>query len=139
MKRLFQQQVDVILEDIELFEPVSDAFRTVQDAKMATREAENTLAQEVDALHNCLALEIRRASPALNVTMGRDGHCRVCYKNYNNILSLCADPENECFTVGDSPFERRFRRYHGHCLNCEPRVLGKAVGDFFRQNYRSLR
>jgi len=143
-RSLFEQTVDVLLEDIPSdgsppFSPAISALRRVNDAKEALGEAERGLQQQVEALNNRLALEIRRNNPALDVTMGRGGGCRIRYRNFGNCLNLCADPAQECFSCGSSPFERRFCRYHGHALSCGAEVLGKAVSDFFRQSYRSIR
>jgi hypothetical protein len=102
-------------------------------------EAEAGLRQQVESLNSRLALEIRRHNPALAVTMGRDGNCIIQYRSRGNRLNLRADPDGQVFECGVTPFERRFRRYHGHTLGLGVEVLGEAVAQYFRQNYRSIR
>jgi len=138
-QRLFGKTVDVILEDAESFMPASEALEQLSAAEQAVGEAAVKLRQEIDALNSQLALQIRRNSPSLGVSMGRDGHCVVGYGRGNKHLRMCADPSSGCFTCGDSPFERRFKRYHGHALDTDANVLGRAISDFFKQNYRSIR
>ena len=143
-RSLFDKTLEVLLEGVSPdggspFTPAADALSGVQTAKDALGEAERTLQQQVETLNSRLALEIRRNNPSLNVTMGRGGGCCVRYKNFGNCLHLNADPEQQCFGCDDSPFERRFRRYHGHTLNLGEEVLGRAVSDFFRQSYKSIK
>ena len=137
--RLFGKTVDVLLEDSNLFEPSAVALQRVGDAKEALSHAQDELRREVEFLNSQAALEIRRVAPTLSVSLSRDGDCVIQYRGYANQLRLRADPTNGRFVCGDSPFERRFKRYHGHTLDLGPEVIGKAVADFFRQSYRSIR
>ena len=132
-------RIDVILENSELFLSASEAATKLADAKRVVEAAEGDLRQQVEALNNRLALEIRRHNPALIVTIGRDGNCNVKYRNSGNTLSLRADPEAHKFVCGTNQFERRFCRYYGHTLALGAGVLGEAVARFFKQNYRSIK
>jgi hypothetical protein len=136
---LFSKAIDVILEDTEFFVPASEALRKLADAQKVVKEAEQDLQEQIETLHNRLALEIRRENPALNVIMGRDGACTVRYRQFGNALRFNADPETQNFSCGATAFERRFRRYHGHTLDLGVSALGEAVAKFFKQNYRSIR
>lgn len=134
---MFEQSIDVILEDIS-FESASEALEDVNTKKIEANDAEKKLQQEIDALNGQLAIKIRRAEPRLKIILDRHGNCVVRYKRFRNCLVLTADPKTNGFKCGDSPFEKRFRRYHGHTL-AKPEVLGDAIATFFRQNYRSLK
>lgn len=138
-ERMFSQVLDVLLEDAELFGPAVEALQQLDNAKGAVREAELALRQQIDVLNNQLALQIRRNNPNLVVALTRDNTCTVRYRNYNNSLNLKADPKQRIFGVGDTPFERTFTRYHGHTLALGVDILAKAVADFFKQNYRSIK
>lgn len=134
-----KHKLNTILENSELFKPATQALDEFKDAKNAMTEAERKLSEEIETLNNRLALEIRRANPELNVVLTREGKCAIKYKNYNNVLTLKADPTNNQYITGESRFDKRFRRYHGHTLNSTPEILGEAVSRFFTQNYRSLK
>jgi len=136
---VIEHSIDIILENSELFLSASEASQKLADARKVVEGAENDLRQEVETLNNRLALEIRHNNPALTVMIGRDGKCVVRYRNSGNILSFTADPETRRFMCGDNPFERRFRRYHGHMLDRGPEMLGEAISRFFKQHYRSIK
>jgi D-ribose pyranose/furanose isomerase RbsD len=136
-RRLFEQSIDVILEDID-FSNVSAAADHVDSCKAATEDAERSLQKQIDLLNSNLAVEIRHHEPRLKVTLDRHGNCKVGYRNYPNFIVLRADPKNECFKCGSTPFERRFIRYHGQALEA-PEFLGEAIAKFFKQQYRSMR
>ena len=138
-RKLFSKTVDVILEDTEFFVPATEALQKLSDAQEVVKEAEQDLQEQIEAIHNRLALEIRRENPALNVIMGRDGSCTVKYRQFGNSLRFNADPETQQFSCGNTAFERRFRRYHGHTLELGVSALGEAIAKFFKQNYRSIR
>lgn len=138
MNKLFIQSIDMLLEEADLFSGAEAAQQQLDTARDQVRSAEAALQSEIEAINNTLALKIRRLSPSLTVTMGRDGNCTVRYRNSGNFISLKADARGHGFVCGNSPFERRFKRYHGHTLDLEVDILAKAVSDFFKQNYRSL-
>ena len=136
---MIEHSIDIILENSELFLSASEAAQKLADARKVVEAAEGNLRQEVDTLNNRLALEIRHNNPALSVMIGRDGKCVVRYRNSGNILSFTADPETHRYICGNNPFERRFNRYHGHTLSLGADVLGQAISQFFKQNYRSIK
>ena len=137
--RNFEKQLDVILENTDVFGPASEALGKLSSANDSTREAAAGLQREVDRLNHQLALQIRQHSPSLNVVLGRDGRCTVKYKDYRNSLRLWPNVEHKRFECGDTPFEKAFKRYHGHTLTLEPEIIGKAVADYFKQRYASLK
>jgi len=135
---IFEHAVDLLLEETSMFIPAAQAQATLDAAHERVAAAERDLKRQIDAVHNQLALEIRQHNPALDVVLGRDGHVVVRYKNYSNVLHLYADVESKKFELGNSPFERRFRRYHGYTLDLGFEILGRAISDFFKQSYSSL-
>ena len=135
-RRPFEEEIDVILEDIS-FDSATAAADQVEAAKMAADDAAKELRKEIELLNMKLATEIRVGDPRLKVTLGR-GNCTVRYRDYNNCLNFSADPKSQCFKCGMSPFERRFCRYHGHTLD-NPEVLPGAIISFFKQQYGSMR
>lgn len=139
MRRPIENSLNTILESSSLFEPASEALGELHNADEALNKAKKKLDEEVDTINSQLALEIRRANPALNVSLTREGKCVVKYRHYNNYLTIKADPQNRRFVTGESVFDRKFRRYHGHLLESAPDTLGQAVAMFFKQNYKSIR
>jgi len=139
MGRLFEKQLDVLLEDSTLFAaPVAKA-RELADVESQAETLKSELRQELDTLLNRLSLEIRKRSQALTTTQGRDGLLRVTYRNFRNGLSIRPDLESHRYIVGSTPFEREFLKANSYKLNLGPEVVAEAVVEHFKTKYKSIK
>lgn len=135
--RELEPQIDLLLEDEDIFGPALEADANHRQALRQQKDANDILADELDALNALLARQIRRKEPRLTVSL--DNGLIVSYKHHPNRIRFQPNVSNREFTVNDSPFERRFRRYYGHTLGSDIGVIAQSVADFFRSNYRSLK
>lgn len=139
MGRLFDKALDIILEDQSLFAPAVAKSQELNTAKNAVIDLEGELQNEVDALLNQLALEIRRKSPRLTVTLGRNGVVRVNFGRFPKALDFGVDLTKNMFKVGSSKFEREFLRNHHYILGQGADLVADAVADFFSKKYKAMR
>jgi len=136
-RNIFENVIDVILEDAESFKPVRDAVGRLSASKQTVSNAEQELRRQVHELNARLASEIRRNNPSLSVAI-IDGKCVVQLGDYRRKLTLRPDVERSIFICGNSKFDRGFIRRRGHTLGLDLPQLGREIADFFKANYRSI-
>ena len=141
--RLSERRLNTILEETDLFGPAKTTWQEFNKTQEVMQDAKAKLHRNIERIHQQLALEIRRNNPAITVIMGRDARgnpiLTVKYRDYKNILTFKADPQDKAFMCGNSPFERRFKRYYGYTVALGIEHLAESINRFFSQNYVRLR
>lgn len=138
----FKNTIELILEEIdpEMFGSASDVYDQLSSTKKSLSDVEANFTRELRKLNAMLAGAIQKAQPGLTVQLARDGSVGVGYhrSRSNKRLNFRPDIENRCWKTGDTPFEKRYKKYYGDNLGMGLEAMGTSIAQYFTKTYKSL-
>lgn len=110
----------------------------------ATRQSINDLYHRLNSLKNKinaeLAVSIKKAMPALNVGIDKNGYCKIGYKTKHIVLNPDIEGRSWVVTSSDPRFSNKFVKLHRRTLMISVNLdsLLQAITNYFKDYYKSL-
>jgi hypothetical protein len=110
----------------------------------ATKQSINDLYHRLNSLKNKinaeLAVSVKKAMPALNVGVDKNGYCKIGYKTKHIILNPDIEGRSWSVTSSDPRFSNKFIKSHRRTLMISVNLdnLLQAIIGYFRDYYKSL-
>lgn len=115
----------------------TDVLRQLEDMQRSMEDLNTRIRHLTEQIMSNLGTEIRKRHPKLDVNLS-NGRCNVGYRS--RTMSCAPDLGKRTWSIGGSPFARKFCKMHNYLLPLEDDVvpLAHAIADYFTKNYKSL-
>lgn len=141
---IFKESLNIVLsEGNNNWRPMDAAMeimRKMSAAKQLVSDLHHQLLSLKNRMNADLALSLKRHMPALNVSIGRNGECKIGYKSKHLVFTPNIEQGVWIVDSSDDRFKNRFSKAKRQTLIISPNLdrLISSITDFFTEHYKSL-